>query len=153
MRAETQREHPTLTGLRRLLLTLLLIGMVGTAVDLLLLKHYEDLWQIPPLLLLGTGFPIVAIAWSGGPRILLILRLWMMLFVLAGIAGVVLHYVGNLEFQKEIDPTQHGWALFVTIIRAKAPPALAPAALIQLGLLGLLYTYRHPALSASGGRP
>jgi hypothetical protein len=29
---------------------------------------------------------------------------------------------------------------------AKAPPALAPAGLIQLGLLGLLYTYRHPAL-------
>ena len=29
---------------------------------------------------------------------------------------------------------------------AKAPPALAPAGMIQMGLLGLLYTYRHPAL-------
>ena len=28
-----------------------------------------------------------------------------------------------------------------------ATPALAPGALAQLGLLGLLYTYRHPALT------
>ena len=30
--------------------------------------------------------------------------------------------------------------------RAPLAPALAPSALAQLGLLGLLYTYRHPAL-------
>jgi hypothetical protein len=27
-----------------------------------------------------------------------------------------------------------------------AAPALAPGAMIQLGLLGLVYTFRHPAL-------
>jgi hypothetical protein len=34
-------------------------------------------------------------------------------------------------------------------MKAKAPPALAPASMIQLGLLGLLYTYRHPSLRST----
>jgi hypothetical protein len=37
----------------------------------------------------------------------------------------------------------------VKSITSKAPPALAPAAMIQMGLLGLLYTYKHPALGDS----
>jgi len=32
---------------------------------------------------------------------------------------------------------------------AKTPPALAPGAMIQLGLLGLVYTYRHPFIRQS----
>jgi hypothetical protein len=46
-----------------------------------------------------------------------------------------------------MDPTLEGWGLFVKVMRAKAPPALAPAAVIQIGLLGLLYTFRHAALA------
>ena len=61
--------------------------------------------------------------------------------------GIVLHYRGNLEFQLEIDATQSSWDLFRKVIHAKAPPALAPGAMTQLGLLGLVYTFRHPALS------
>jgi len=51
-----------------------------------------------------------------------------------------------------MDPSLEGWALFVKVIRAKAPPALAPAAMIQIGLLGLLYTYRlvAPAKDSTG---
>jgi hypothetical protein len=59
---------------------------------------------------------------------------------------MLLHYGGNSEFQREVDPAIGGWSLVVKVMTAKAPPALAPAGLIQLGLLGLLYTYRHPAL-------
>jgi hypothetical protein len=36
-------------------------------------------------------------------------------------------------------------------IHSKAPPALAPAAMIQMGLLGLLYTYKHPRSDPLGG--
>jgi hypothetical protein len=36
--------------------------------------------------------------------------------------------------------------LFVKVVTAKAPPALAPGVMVQLGLLGLVYTYKHPAL-------
>jgi hypothetical protein len=148
---ETPAEQHTARGLRRLLLLLVLLGMLGTAADLLLLEHYQDASQLVPLALITIGLPTAGLAWAGGRNAVLIFRIWMVLFVFAGGVGIVLHYNGNMEFQKEIDPTQHGWPLFVAIIRAKAPPALAPAAMIQLGLLGLAFTYRHPALS-SGGR-
>ena len=36
-------------------------------------------------------------------------------------------------------------------IRGKTPPLLAPGALMQLGLVGLAYTYKHPALSRLKG--
>ena len=34
-------------------------------------------------------------------------------------------------------------------MRAKVPPVLAPGVMVQLGFVGLLYAYRHPALDAS----
>jgi hypothetical protein len=40
-------------------------------------------------------------------------------------------------------------ALFWQAIRAKTPPLLAPGAMVQLGLLGLAYTYKHPLLQQS----
>jgi hypothetical protein len=150
MMRETSAEP--LIGLRRLLLLLVLLGMLGTAVDLLLLEHYQDAGQLAPLALITMGLPIAGMALAGGRNAVLIFRIWMVFFVFAGAIGIVLHYNGNMEFQKEMDPSQHGWPLFVAIIRAKAPPALAPAAMIQLGLLGLAFTYRHPALTLPGGR-
>ena len=145
------REGGALGTIRRLLLLILTIGMLGTAVDLLLLDHYEGPWQLPPLVLIGMALVVVAVvatvrvSWIA----IMILRVTMVLFVMAGVLGILLHYTGNLEFQKEIDPSLEGWPLFVRIVTAKAPPALAPAVMVQLGLIGLLYTYRHPALARS----
>jgi hypothetical protein len=78
------------------------------------------------------------------------LQIAMVLLIVGGALGVVMHYQGNVEFQREVDPTLHGWPLFAKAIRAKAPPALAPGSMAQLGLLGLVYTYRHPALKRAG---
>ena len=69
----------------------------------------------------------------------------MVLFLLSGVVGMVLHFQVNMEFQLEMDPALSGMALFQKSILAKAPPALAPGAMIQLGLIGLAYTFRHPA--------
>jgi hypothetical protein len=38
-----------------------------------------------------------------------------------------------------------GMDLFSKVMTGAAP-ALAPGAMVQLGLLGLIYTFRHPAL-------
>jgi len=141
-------EPPPLARLRWLVLALLTFGMIGTGIDLLLLDHYEGIWQMPPLLLVLAGLAAVAAvaarpaAWS-----IAALRCTMVLFVVSGIAGVALHYNGNREFQREMDPALAGWPLVVKVMTAKAPPALAPASMIQLGLLGMLFTYRHPARS------
>ena len=134
--------------IRRLLLALVAFGLVGTATELVLLKHYEEFWQITPLVLLAAALgSVVAEATVGSARTLWALRLFMSLLILAGVAGVVLHYQGNLEFQADMDPTASQWELFKKVIRAKAPPALAPGSMMQLGLLGLIYSYRHPSLS------
>jgi hypothetical protein len=45
-----------------------------------------------------------------------------------------------------MDAALSGLALYQKAILAKSPPALAPGAMIQLGLIGLAYTFRHPAL-------
>jgi hypothetical protein len=64
-------------------------------------------------------------------------------FILAGPVGIALHYRGSTEFQKEIDPSISGFALFRKAMKAQAPPALAPGLMTQLGVLGLALTYRQ----------
>jgi hypothetical protein len=119
----------------------LVFGLVGTGVELLLLSHYEDPWQLVPLGLIAAG--LAALAWDAARSSATtkrIVRITMVLFALSGGLGTVLHYRGNLEFQLEIDASQSRWDLFRKVMRAKAPPALAPGLMIQLGLLGLIYT-------------
>ena len=70
----------------------------------------------------------------------------MVLFLFAGAAGMWFHFRGGAEFQLEIDPAQSRWNVFTKVMRAKAPPVLASGVMMQLGLLGLVYAYRHPAL-------
>jgi hypothetical protein len=139
--------RPDASGtLRRLLLALLVFGLLGLGTELLLLGHYEDSWQMVPLFFIFLAvLAIVAHVTSGTPGSLQVFRLVMASLIVVGLIGVVLHYRGNLEFQVDMDPTATGWELFKKVVRAKAPPALAPGALAQLGLLGLIYAYRHPA--------
>jgi hypothetical protein len=138
--------------LRRALLALLVVFMVGTAADLMLLDHHEDAWQMVPLVLVALG--VVCAVWSsrGGSGAVTAMRILMVLFVAAGFIGMALHFLGNREFQHEMDPAIAGWPLVVKVMTSKAPPALAPASMIQMGLLGLLYTYQHPALRRTAGR-
>ena len=137
----------TLTIVRRGLLAVLMLGIVGTGVELFLIAHYEDTLQLVPLALIAIASAVLvwhliksdALSVRG-------LQATMVLFVLAGAAGMWFHYRGGAEFQLEIDPAQRRWDIFTKVMRAKAPPVLASGVMVQLGLLGLVYTYRHPAL-------
>lgn len=143
--ARTWTSTAALASLRRILLALLVFGLAGVAVELLALAHYEDSWQLAPLVLIALSF--VVIGWhviDGSAATVRVLRLVMLLLIAAGVLGIVFHYRGNLEFQLEIDPSQSHWTLFTKVIRAHSPPALAPGVMAQLGLLGLAYTFRHP---------
>ena len=133
----------TLQLLRRFLLVILTIGMAGTVVELLLLKHDEDAIQLVPLVLLGGG--LASVAWHAvrpGTASARVVRMVMTAFVAAGLAGVYYHYRANVEFQLETDLSLAGAALLWKVLAAKAPPALAPGVMIQFGLLGMAYTYR-----------
>jgi hypothetical protein len=68
-------------------------------------------------------------------------------FVASGFAGIYFHYRGSAEFKLESNPSVRGWKLFREAVRNKAPPLLAPGAMIQLGLIGLAFAHRHPALA------
>jgi hypothetical protein len=133
--------------IRVLILALVTLGLIGTGVDLVLLEHYEDSWQLAPLFLIALALLAIlghVVTRSAGS--IRVLQLTMVLLIVSGGLGVGLHYRGNLEFQLDMDPTASRWDLFTKVIRAKAPPALAPSAMAQLGLLGLVFSYRHPAL-------
>lgn len=134
-------------SLRRPLLALLAFGLLGTITELLLLGHYDGALQWIPLGLIVLALATILLHLrSGSAASITALRVVMTTLVLAGALGVLLHYRGNLEFQRDMDPTASSWALFKKVVRAKAPPALAPGAMVQLGLLGWIYTWRHPAL-------
>lgn len=134
------------TVLRRVLLALVLVGAAGLALELLLLEHFESVLQWIPLALLAAVLVSgAATARWPSSRTVRIFQAFMLLCVVAGLAGVFLHYRGNIEFELEREPLRRGLSLFWEASRG-ATPALAPGAMAQLGLLGLAYTFRHPAL-------
>lgn len=131
--------------LRQLLLALLTFGLIGVGVELALLEHYEDAPMFVPFAALAIGLAAVALHASAGTAATVrVLRGAMAVLIVSGLAGVALHYQGSLEFQIDMDPTLSTWDLFWKVLHMKAPPTLAPGVLVQLGLLGLAATYRHP---------
>ena len=143
---------PELTGiirgarrprLRDLILAVIVIGMLGLIAELFLQEHTESWQQWIPLVALGGGVISVALVrLSPGRGTMLLFRAVMLLFLLAGLLGVYLHYVGNVEFALERKPELSGLSLLWEALRG-ATPALAPGALAQLGLLGLVYAYGY----------
>ena len=138
----------SLSLLRRGLLVLLVIGAAGLIGELVLLEHYEDTLQFVPFGLLTLTLLVTAWHWVSGSRTSLrALQAVMLLLVVAGPIGIFLHLRGNFEMEREFDPSLLGLDLWTAVIRGEAP-TLAPGTLVQFGLLGLLYAYKHPALSS-----
>ena len=132
---------------RRVLLSILVLGVIGISAELLLLGHDEDFNQLIPLVLAAATIAMtVAVSIKPTNATLRAFQSVMVLLVMSGAVGMYLHFQVNMEFQLEMDPALKGMALFQKAILAKTPPALAPGAMTQLGLIGLAYTFRHPAL-------
>ena len=147
-----QLEDRGLATVRRLLLALVLFGTTGLLLELLLLEHYDSPWQWIPLVLLFTGLAAGVVLWVRPSRRTVLTFRWLMIgFVVATLVGLILHYRSNAAFEREMDSTTSGLALVWYALRG-ATPALAPGALAQLGLLGLILVYRHPALEDAGRR-
>ena len=146
----TSPERATLAFLRRFLLAALGVGVLGTVGELMLLGHIESATQWIPVAALGAAIPILL--WhAASPRRLTVrlLQFLMALFILAGAAGVGLHYDGNAEFERELHPGDSGLT-FLAHVAAGATPVLAPGSMVLLGLVGIAHTYRHPAAAGAG---
>lgn len=136
----------TVSILRSVLFGVLVFGLVGTEIELLLLEHTDGYWQLTPVVVFGVG--LVVIVWwliARGRASLRAFQAVMLLFVASGVAGTILHYNGNVAFELEMMPGLRGFELFGKAMMG-ATPALAPGVMIQLGLIGWLYTFRHPVL-------
>jgi hypothetical protein len=146
------RESETLAAIRKLLLGALAIGVVGTSGELILLRHIDEPAQWIPLVALAAAVPILIWhASSPSPASIRVLQAWMVLLIGLGVVGVGLHYDGNVEFERELHPSERGWE-FVRKTVAGATPVLAPGSLVLLGLVGLAHAHRHPALDGGQRR-
>ena len=135
-----QANDERLRFLRRFLLLILILGLCGTAAELILTQHTESLWQWTPLVLIALalatlGWNFASPAGAAAPT----LRVILISFLVSGVVGTILHWRGKMEFQAESNPKLSGWELFSKSAESKSPPALAPGVMIQLGLLGLAY--------------
>jgi uncharacterized membrane protein len=128
--------------LRRWILVILVLGLLGTVTELVLLEHYERPLQFIPLLLIVAAVSVLG--WEFRRRDLASRRatqIVMVLFVVAGFVGFAAHFRGAAEYQLELNPDMSNWELLEKILHAKAPPLLAPGMMLQLGLLGLAYVF------------
>ena len=133
--------------IRRALLAILIFGLVGTEIELFLLKHTDGFWQLVPVVLLGATLLLVIVtAARPGPATLGALRIVMGVFLIAGIIGVYQHFTGNVGYEKESNPGLGGADLYKAALMGSTP-LLAPGVMLQLGLIGLLFTYKHPAIT------
>jgi len=133
-------------GMRWMVLAVFVLGLLGTGDELLFLGHTVGVNQLIPIVLLVMS--VLVLVWHGLERKSASLRsfqITMTLLVAAGILGTGFHYWANEKFELEGDPNMKGMALLSKVMTGSAP-ALAPGTMIQLGLLGLIYTFRHPAL-------
>lgn len=135
---------PQARFVRHSLLAVLLVGLIGLSAELVLLAHYEDVKQVIPLgLAAACAGGLAWVTAAPGSASVTTLKLLMAGCIVAGIVGVALHLQANAEFQREIDPGLGRWDLIWKVVRAKAPPALAPGVMVQLGMLGWLYAALH----------
>lgn len=132
--------------MRILLLGLVLLGLIGLLAELTLLEHYASVWQAVPLVALGLALgSALAVARRPSRGSVQALRLTMALLMVMGALGVWLHFDENRSFERELSSDAAGLALIWMAMRG-ATPLLAPGAFVQLGLLGLIVGYDHPAL-------
>jgi hypothetical protein len=146
------RDPDTLASIRKLLLGALAIGVVGTIGELILLRHIDSPAQWIPLVLLCAAVPILFWHYrSPSAASVRTTQGLMFAFIAVGVLGVGLHYDGNVDFERELNPSEGGWT-FVRKTVAGATPVLAPGSMVLLGLVGLAHAYRYPSMDGGASR-
>lgn len=131
--------------LRALLLALVGVGALGLLTELTLIGHWTAAPQFVPLLTLAAALAAtVVVAVRPSRTTVSAFRAVMAVAVLAGLGGIGFHFFDNWAFEREVTPDASAVALLWPVLRG-ATPLLAPGSLVQLGLAGLVTTYRHPA--------
>ena len=133
--------------LRRMLLGVLVMGLLVTLAELLVPGAARAAaWSTVPFVFVVVGLiASVGALVRATPFTIRLLRVAMIPLVLLGVCGLwLVHQTGLLLLLNLYTPVAGLSPTFGPL--AASIPAFAPAAVIELGLLGLLCTYRHPLL-------
>lgn len=132
------------THLRSALLIVVAFMFAGTPVELLLADHTAETAQFIPFLLCGAAFiAILAVLVRPRRTTLRILRGVMVLNILGGLLGMVLHLIGNYNFEREIRPNAQAADLIADTLKG-VNPLLAPGMLIFFAVVALIAVYNYP---------
>ena len=148
-----QQDTPTL--LRRGVLALAWLGLMGTTIELVFLRHWSSATQLIVWPLVGVlAVSVVLISLLPTSRSIVLVRWLAVGVVLVSIIGIGLHGIENIDagpldrnyaqIWSSMSPLDQWW---VAITGAVGPaPVLAPGALAEISLAILVTTIRHPAL-------
>lgn len=151
----TATEAGEARSLRFALLGLAALGLAGTAIELVLERHWDGAIQLIPWPFLATGLAALALLLAAPSRsTVLVARVLATALFVGAAVGIWRHVAANydagfLDFRyAERWPTMSGldrWWHAATKTVGPAP-VLAPGVLAQVGLCLLFATIRHPAL-------
>jgi hypothetical protein len=156
--AETEVATSTATILRRGLLWLTILGTVGMALELALLRHWDNELESIPFAALGIlAVAIVLVARRPNARSITAARALATAVLVTSANGVFIHVRANyeaapLDFRYTdswpTTPEAVRWLLAATDTVGPSP-TLAPAAIAFMALALLLGTIRHPSSAPS----
>lgn len=138
-------EH-ALRQLGRFLHLLAIVLFIGTIVELIAARHYDEPTQLIPFLLCGLGIGLVALEW-GRPTMNLIrwLRGLMLVIAAGSLLGVYVHVSSNMEIAREIHPDASVWTLLRAGLQGR-DPLLAPGVLAVAAAVAIAATSTRTAL-------
>ena len=124
---------------KQVIVLALLFMMMGTLLELYLLEHYEDTFQLIPVLCIAFSLTnLIILLFKKSKKIINLFKLMLVLTSLSGVYGVLLHLQSNFEFEQDMKPTATNWELFSESLSG-ALPTLAPMSMLVLALIGYSY--------------
>ena len=126
-------------SVKKMIVLALLFMMIGTLLELYLLDHYEDAFQLIPVLCIAFSLINLIILFLKRSKIIIkLFKLVLVLTSFSGIYGVFLHLQSNFEFEQDMKPTATNWELFSESLSG-ALPTLAPMSMLVLAFIGYSY--------------
>ena len=103
--------------LKKVLVLALLFMMIGSLLELYLLEHYEDTWQLIPVICIGVALiNFCVLLYRRSQAAIHLFKIVLVLTTFSGVYGVVLHLQSNFEFEQDMKPTASFWQLITDSI-------------------------------------
>ncbi|MFD1064250.1 hypothetical protein ACFQ1Q_13420 [Winogradskyella litorisediminis] len=126
-------------GIKRIIFLAFTLMVFGTMIELLLLGHYEDVYQLIPISCIALVIIISAILYFLRTKVLKqIFKIILIITAISGLYGAYLHLSSNFEFEIEMQPTATNLDLIIESFTG-ALPVLAPFSMVVLALIGYSY--------------